>query len=158
MDNDPLFKPNNNCFFLLDWYKTLYKDDNTINIKPFDGTHEMLILPLRMPKEYTNWEEYFEDVHFRRNKLHWTVRVSNVGDFYTLKNDPYQWNNKHKGYVTFDNIKAKQVARMGWFVNCHAELYGNQDMQSVTMWLWTMRYLLNMYGMDLWPNEPSLRH
>ena len=27
---------------LLDWYKTLYKADNTINIKPIDKKHEML--------------------------------------------------------------------------------------------------------------------
>ena len=63
------------------------------------------------------------------NKLHWTVRVSEVRDFYALKNDLYQWNKRHRGHVTFDNMKAKRVARLGWFEKCHANLHGHQDMR-----------------------------
>ena len=53
---------------LLDWYRTLYKADNMVNIKPCDSNHEMLISPLRAPTEYVEFE-------FKRNKLHWTVGV-----------------------------------------------------------------------------------
>ena len=113
---------------LFDWYKTQYKAENTINIKPVISKHEMLILPLQMPKEYTECEKWFKDVHYKRRKIHWTVQVSGVGDFYLLKKYLYQWNESHKGYMTFDKIKAKRVARFGWFKN-HSELHGHQDMR-----------------------------
>ena len=54
---------------LLDWYKTLYKANNKINIKPIDSTNEMMISPLRMPKEYKECKKWFKGIHFRRNTL-----------------------------------------------------------------------------------------
>ena len=66
---------------LFAWYKVLYKADNTIAIKPTVGSGDPLISPLAMPDDYNGCLLWFEDVHYKRNKLNWTVRVSGVRVF-----------------------------------------------------------------------------
>ena len=53
------------------------------------------------------------------------VRVSGIGDFYSLKNDLYRWNENYKGYVRFDDIKVRRVSWLGWFAKFHAKLHSH---------------------------------
>ena len=70
--------PGSDCSSTINWYKTLYKANNTFKTKPFFGNGDMLISLLTMPNGYEDCCKCFEEVHYEKGKFHWTVHVLGV--------------------------------------------------------------------------------
>ena len=100
-----------------EWYKVLYKANNSIVIYQWDESKEGLQLehPDRFPETYEECVVFFGDMRAYSNKFCWTIRVSEIGTFKALRDDLYVWNTRNRGWVTFDVINAQRIARLGWF-------------------------------------------
>ena len=57
------------------------------------------------------------------------VRVSATGTYKELRDDLFTWNTNNRGYVTFDEIEARRVSRLGWLQHFHMDLHNPRELK-----------------------------
>ena len=114
------------------WYKYLYSVNNSIVIYSKDSkdTSEQLVHPDNFPPDYEDAQQWFCDCRTNRGQFCWTVHVSGIGEFGPLKSELRKWNQKNKGWIEIDQLKARRVARLGWFENWHFEIQHSNNLKT----------------------------
>ena len=114
---------------LREWYSVLYRANNSVVIyQQGDGEDsQQLESPDRFPGTYADCQHFFADMRAHNNNFCWVVRVSATGTYKELRDDLFSWNSKNRGFVTFDDIQARRVSRLGWFQHFHLDLHNPRE-------------------------------